>query len=618
MNNEKRNLLVTAVLIFFLSSLNYGQQFKFAWLTDTHVGNLTGSEDLLVSVNDINTLPDIDFVIISGDITETGKTRDLYEAKSILDKLHKPYYIIPGNHDTKWSESGCTMFSKIFGNELFKLDYQGIRFIGMHQGPIMRMADGHFSPESLRALDSLLSITDKKIPIVFVAHYPLDEQIDNWYTAIERLKKFNTQVVLCGHGHANRALNFEGIPGVMARSNLRAKQTIGGYTIAEVREGNILFSERTPNKETKTVWNKVNLRKVNYSADTKKYSRPDYSVNELYHGVNIKWKFQTNFTVVSSPVIYDNSVYVASGSGFFYCVSLESGIEKWRFKSDGANYGTPAVSNDRVVFGSTDKNIYCVNASTGKFVWKFETDAPVVAVPFIKENTVYIGGGDGKFRAINLNDGKLIWEFSGLEEFVETKPLVYDDKVIFGAWDSYLYALNIKDGTLAWKWQGTKGFLFSPAACWAVSSNEKIFVVAPDRVATAIDSQTGKTIWRTSAHQVRESIGISEDGKYVYAKGMNDSLFVYSALSDDFKLIKAINCGFGYEIAPSMPMEKDGIVFLGTKNGLVIAVNKEKLEVIWKYKTGVSMINTVAPVSGKKVVVTNMDGEVMLIESANK
>ncbi|MDQ7817993.1 MAG: PQQ-binding-like beta-propeller repeat protein [Melioribacteraceae bacterium] len=610
------SIFLFAIICFLYNGELYPQQFKFAWITDTHVGNTTGENDLINTVRDINTLNDIDFVILSGDITETGKTTDLVVAKKILENLSMPYYVIPGNHDTKWSESGCTKFSQVFGSEKFVFDYEGIRFIGMHEGPIMRMGDGHFSPEDLRWLDTtLFKITNKNQPIIFITHYPVNNQIDNWYEALDRLKKFNTKVILCGHGHSNHFFNFEGIPGVMGRSNLSAKENAGGYNIVEITEESISFTERILGKITKPFWNKVALKDIDYEADTTKYARPDFSINSRYPDIKVKWNFKTHYTITSAPVVDSENVFVTNGSGYAYCLSSSDEELLWKFKTDGAIFGSPDVSKNKVVFGSNDQNIYCVNASTGKLEWKYQTEAPVVAVPEIFDDVVYIGGGDGKFRAFELATGKLIWEFSEIGEFIETKPVVYNDKVIFGAWDSYLYALNIKDGTLAWKWQGTEGFLYSPAACWPVASNGKIFIVAPDRVATAIDAETGKTIWRTNKHQVRESIGISEDGEFVYAKGMNDSLFVFSASSNEAKLIKAIDCKFGYDIAPSMPQEKEGVVYFGTKNGLVIAIDKHKLEVMWKYKTGITLVNTVAAVDNNKIIITNADGEVMLLES---
>lgn len=604
------------ILILSFHNQLLAQNFNFAWISDTHVGGLTGEVDLRNTVNDVNSLHDIDFILLSGDITETGKTTDLELSKKILADLNKPYFIIPGNHDTKWSESGCTKFSQIFGNDRFVFDHNGIRFIGMHQGPIMRMGDGHFSPENLRWLDSILiRIISKEQPIIFVTHYPLDSSIDNWFELTDRLKKFNTKIVLCGHGHANRSLNFEGIPGVMGRSNLRAKQNIGGYNIVNIVQDSIYFFEKIPGKQIGKAWKSISLNKNEIAADTNQYVRPDYSTNSTYPNVRVKWKYETNFTMTSAPVVKKENVFVTSGNGSVYSLSLLNGKVNWQFKTDGAIYGSPDCSNDKVVFGSTDHYVYCISSLSGKLIWKYKTESPVVAVPTIYDNTVYIGGGDGKFRAIDLHDGKLIWKYNGIGEFVETKPLIYDDKVIFGAWDSHLYALNIKDGSLAWKWRATNGFLFSPAACWPVASTGKVFIVAPDRFASAIDIQTGRTVWRTNAHQVRESIGISEDGNYIYAKGMNDSLFVFSATENKAGLVKTINCGFGYEIAPNMPQEKEGVLYFGTKNGLVIAIDKIKLEVLWKFKMGNSVINTVAPIDNHRVVISNGDGEVMLLNS---
>ena len=210
-------------------------RFQFAWLSDIHVGYPTAEEDLRRSVDDINSLENISFTIISGDITATGTLEELTLAKNILDDLHKPYYIIPGNHDTKWSESGCTDFMKLWGDDRFVFQFGKYKFIGLHEGPRMRMADGYFAPEDLRWFDSLIeSLPNSNEPIIFITHYPIDDEIANWYEMLDRLKNINTQVVLFGHGHTNKIYDFESIPGIMGRSNLRWKSEIGGYNLVEM------------------------------------------------------------------------------------------------------------------------------------------------------------------------------------------------------------------------------------------------------------------------------------------------------------------------------------------------------------------------------------------------
>jgi extradiol dioxygenase family protein len=43
--------------------------------------------------------------------------------------------------------------------------------------------------------------TPKDQPVIFVNHYQLDNRLDNWYEATDRLKNYNTQFSICGHGH---------------------------------------------------------------------------------------------------------------------------------------------------------------------------------------------------------------------------------------------------------------------------------------------------------------------------------------------------------------------------------------------------------------------------------
>ena len=72
------------LLFFLLTNLSFSQSdFKFAWLTDIHIGYPTAQEDLQRSVNDINSSRDIDFTIVSGDITATGTIEELSQAKLI-------------------------------------------------------------------------------------------------------------------------------------------------------------------------------------------------------------------------------------------------------------------------------------------------------------------------------------------------------------------------------------------------------------------------------------------------------------------------------------------------------------------------------------------------------
>ena len=126
--------------------------FRFAQITDIHFSpnNPNPTEDLLRSVAQINAIDSIDFVLVTGDITEEGDRTTMLKVKETLDLLKAKYYVILGNHETKWSDSGCTAFGEIFGGERFEFEHKGILFLGFNSGPLMRMAYGHVVPQDIR------------------------------------------------------------------------------------------------------------------------------------------------------------------------------------------------------------------------------------------------------------------------------------------------------------------------------------------------------------------------------------------------------------------------------------------------------------------------------------
>jgi outer membrane protein assembly factor BamB/predicted MPP superfamily phosphohydrolase len=592
--------------------------FRFAWLSDTHVGSLTGEEDLRASVRDINSLTGLSFVVISGDITEYGSLEQLRLAKGILDGLKIPCHLVPGNHDTKWSESGATDFARLWGADRFNFEFGGIRFVGMHEGPVMKMADGFWAPQDVRWLQEVLSkMPDPQQPLIFVTHYPIDDGIANWYAVLDLLKQHNVQAALCGHIHRNKADVFEGVPGIMGRSNLRNTAGAGGYNIVEAKEnGTMTFAERMPGGGTKTAWHSIALKKHDFSADTKHYPRPDFAINQRFPQVKQRWRVETGYTIASSPAVAGRNAIIGDGSGTVRSLDLDSGKELWKFRTRGAIYATPEISGDLAIVPSTDGSIYGLAVGTGKPAWRFETERPIVASPQADRGMLYVGSSEGKFRALEAASGKLAWEFSDSKGFVETKPLVVDSTVIFGAWDEHLYALDARTGKLVWKWHGDKpGVLYSPAACWPVAADRKVFVVAPDRQMSAIDLASGNTVWRTADYMVRESIGISEDHNRIYARAMQDYVYAFSTADTEPKKLWQTNPGFGYDINSAMLIEKGGAVLYGTKNGVLFSLDGQTGKVNWQHRIGVGVINTVVPLSATQVLATDFGGSVVLLQA---
>ncbi len=231
----KRWHLQAAILWAFLSVcvlIQAGEPFRFALLTDIHIdiNAPNPTQDLRNSVDQINQSDSIDFILVTGDIADKGDGASLRLAKQELDRLQRPYYIVQGNHDQKWSESGCLDFKHIFGYERFKFEHRGYLFLGFPSGPLMRMALGHVAPEDIDWVVEELKKngTDGK-PVFLVSHMPmLPEDVDNCFDVTDAVRSFPVQAFLNGHYHRNRFETYDGIPGFINITNLRQKGRTAG------------------------------------------------------------------------------------------------------------------------------------------------------------------------------------------------------------------------------------------------------------------------------------------------------------------------------------------------------------------------------------------------------
>lgn len=603
------------LFLLFLLPLNlFSQTFKFAQVTDTHVGGATGADDLRRTVLDLNQQQGIDFVILSGDVTEFGSDEELALAKQILDSLNLPLYVIPGNHDSNWSESGANSFRKVFGAETFFFEHNGVQFIGTTSGPNMRMSPGQIPRENLVWMDSIFKAhPDQQKPLIAINHYPLDSSLNNWYENIDRIKTKNVQLALCGHGHINKLYDWEGIPGVMARSNLRAKDAVGGYNIITVSSDSVFFQVRRPLFITEDYWLKLPLKPVSPDA-AQGVKRPNYALNANSQA-KVLWEYEDHGDIGAGITADKKWMYTANTVGEVYALDLKTGKKQWTFKTAGKVYSTPAVHKGVVVVGSSDHFIYGINAKTGKELWKLQADKAVLGSPVVKNGKAYIGASDGIFRCIDVKTGKLIWSFNEVQGYVSTLPTLADNKVIFGSWKNGFYALDQKTGQLVWKWDnGHTNRMFSAAACYPVVENNRVFIVAPDRFMTAIDLKTGQTIWREKKdeYRVRESMGMSKDRKLVLAKTMDGELIGVPVTADKMEVNWKAEIKLPYELAPTAIYTNSKYIFVPSDKGLLSAVEPKTGKTAWQYKISNGMINPPL-VLKDRVVVSTMDGKIVML-----
>ncbi|WP_010665633.1 outer membrane protein assembly factor BamB family protein [Marinilabilia salmonicolor] len=593
------------------------ESLSIAHLTDIHVSPGSEAEANLIEVIDDINAAKPDFVVVTGDLTNTGSNAELMAVKKVLDRLNVPYYAIPGNHETNWSESAGLKFNELWGNDRFIFTTDDFLFVGFNTGPYMKMGDGHVKQEDLKWLKRVLNnLENKDKTLVIMAHYPLAEGLDNWTHVVGLLKEHDCRLTLCGHGHRIKLLNFDGIPGVMGRSLSSPQFDAPGYTLLELRNDSALIFNKQPSEDIGDPIISLSL----FSPDTIKTlpisSRPNYSVNSQYPGVEVVFELRDTASIFTGPCLVHDSLLVYGNSlGYVKGVRTSDKSILWERRYEGALFSTPVTNKKVVAFGNVRGEIIGLDAKNGREVWKVNVGTPVLAEGIVEDNALYIGGGQTAFYKIDMSDGSVIWRYDGIDGLVQGKPVLADKEVVFGAWDRHLYCLDKDTGAVQWTWNnGNSVQLFSPGNVKPVISQGKVFIVAPDRFMTAIELKTGKEVWRTQKHQVRESMGISPDGMQVYAKLMNDSIIAISSRTFFPKTLWAIDAGIEYDHNPCPVVSKDAWVAAATKNGLITAVSANGNKVLWKHKPGNSSINKIVTDSQGHLWVSLMEGRLLKIK----
>ena len=206
-----------------------------------------------------------------------------------------------------------------------------------------------------------------------------------------------------------------------------------------------------------------------------------------------KWSFKTDGRITSSPAVSEGVVYFGSYDGNFYAVGATTGELKWKFKTGGERrfaathlhgaepasetmpdpfdsfLSSPVIWDGSVYFGSGDTNVYALDAATGSLKWKFKTGDVVHASPAISGGRVFIGSWDSYFYALDAGNGKEIWRFKTGEDpdihnqvGIQSSAAVADGVVYFGCRDSKFYAVDAASGKERWS--------YSNKGSWVISS----------------------------------------------------------------------------------------------------------------------------------------------------
>jgi eukaryotic-like serine/threonine-protein kinase len=143
----------------------------------------------------------------------------------------------------------------------------------------------------------------------------------------------------------------------------------------------------------------------------------------------VAWKFKTGGSVVASPAILGEQMYICSADSNVYSLSISTGLLIWRKKLSAAIYSSPAVSENFAVVGCANGAVWCFNRQNGERYWIREIGGVIASAPVISGSLVYVGNLSGELFTLSMGNGEVIDE-RVCNGRIKTSPLVYKQFLI--------------------------------------------------------------------------------------------------------------------------------------------------------------------------------------------
>jgi outer membrane protein assembly factor BamB len=325
------------------------------------------------------------------------------------------------------------------------------------------------------------------------------------------------------------------------------------------------------------------------------------------------WRSFIDGSCRAAPAVTPSMVYVGGTDRKLYALDKATGSIKWTFPTKGDTSTTPVVVNGTIYFGCGDGKLYALDAQ-GKEKWSFQAKEAIYSSPVYHNDMLLFGCNDSNFYAVDAKTGQQKWVLEDPGYTIEVRPFVYDGTVYFGAWDTFVYAVDVQTGQLKWKKPGyactqrtAAVRYYSPADNGPVVTAGKVFIADRDSKLGIMDTVTGE--FRGNAAGI-VAVGLAEDGKSVYVRKPN----AVGKLDLDGKEIWSVEASA--DSVPASPVERDGIVYVVSRLGLVQALSADDGSLVWSYQaTPLLYVFDQVTVADGIVYVSSMDGSVTAIKA---
>lgn len=162
------------------------------------------------------------------------------------------------------------------------------------------------------------------------------------------------------------------------------------------------------------------------------------------------WTFaEATGQYVGSGVVADRKFIIGNGDGYVYALNLADGTLAWKYPTKDRVWATPVVVEDTVYIASLDHRLYAVDVATGAERWQIPMGGAIAATPVYIDGALWVGDFSSTLSQIDLATHQVVWTFTA-NDWLWATPIADGTRLYFADVGGYVYALDTATHEMLW------------------------------------------------------------------------------------------------------------------------------------------------------------------------
>ncbi|XQU09221.1 PQQ-binding-like beta-propeller repeat protein [Halomonas sp. LY9] len=335
---------------------------------------------------------------------------------------------------------------------------------------------------------------------------------------------------------------------------------------------------------------------------------------------SLLWKFDAGSPIISTPIVYENSVYFIDFENSVYALNKDDGTIIWSKELEGQPSFQITANEEMLFIGLSSPEdqassyMLALDKKTGEEHWRFETEVQIgMDSPIAHEDKLYFTLMYGQLFSLDINTGEEAWRFpiSG----GSGQPLISGDTLYLQDDSQTLYAIDLIDGSE--KWQKTPQHSPTSEIAHPALNNCCILTISNNESSGLIiitNRHTGETEAEFSIeHPSLSSISLADKVAFFgdEGEGHADAHGYMNAMDiESGELLWRFETEGFVRGAASIAGDT---VYFGSHDHYMYAVNRHTGEMRWRYETNAGIASTPAIVDGR-LYFGSIDGHLYVLE----